>query len=286
MGKGSGSTSTDAAGNRPVVLNRPFRSVAEMGYTFRGSPWKNISFFQPETGDAALLDLFCIAEPPPIASPGGAAAPPMVAGKVNLNTRQEAVLRALLAGASKDELTPAQRLSGSTAGEAGKIAQKLLDRTTGSKAWQGPLTNTAELAGKLFAKGDLAELDPLKDPVYTSVAYESKTSDNRNPDIPPDSGKLKWNFTGFSADLDTVFGSTRDAKTQRFRESALRGLVDGGQTRVWNLMLDLIVQTGRLVPNAKSLEEFVRQGEQRAWVFLAIDRLTGDVIDQQVEWVQ
>jgi hypothetical protein len=30
----------------------------------------------------------------------------------------------------------------------------------------------------------------------------------------------------------------------------------------------------------------MRQGEQRAWVFLAIDRLTGEVIDHQVEWVQ
>ena len=288
MGQGSGSISTDKVGNRPVILNRPFRSVAEMGYTFRGSPWKNISFFLPETGDAALLDLFCIAEPPPISNPGGPAEPPLVAGKVNLNTRQELVLRALLAGGLKDEYTSTQRLSGGATGEAAKAALKLLDRTThaGAKPWLGPLTNVSELAGKLFSKGDVPNVDAEKDPVYTSIAYESKSTVNRNPDIPTGTSQLKWNFTGFSADLEGVFGTTRDTKTQRFRESALRALVDGGQTRVWNLMLDLIVQSGKLVPNARDLKDFVRLGEQRAWVFLAIDRLTGDVLDQQVEWVQ
>ncbi|MEI9999208.1 MAG: hypothetical protein WDO13_08540 [Verrucomicrobiota bacterium] len=45
--------------SRPLILNRPFRSVAEMSYAFSGTPWKNIDFFTPESGSSALLDVFC-----------------------------------------------------------------------------------------------------------------------------------------------------------------------------------------------------------------------------------
>ena len=226
-----------------------------------------------------------------MASPGATAEQPLVAGKVNLNTRQEPVLLAMLSGALKDELNPSQRLTGSSNGEAGKVAQKLLDRTTGSKVWQGPLTNVSDLAGKLFGK----DLNPVNlsggDSVYTSVAFASTTGNSstapmRNLDIEASKADVKWHFTSFAADLGSAFTASRDVKTQRFRESALRALVDGGQTRVWNLMVDLIVQTGKLTPTARSLEDFLRMGERRAWVFLSIDRLTGQVIDQQVEWVQ
>ena len=47
---------------RPYILHRPFCSVAEMGYAFRGTPWKSINFSMPESGDSALLDLFTLTE--------------------------------------------------------------------------------------------------------------------------------------------------------------------------------------------------------------------------------
>ena len=34
--------------SRPIILNRPFRSVADLGYAFRGTPWRNIDFANPE----------------------------------------------------------------------------------------------------------------------------------------------------------------------------------------------------------------------------------------------
>jgi hypothetical protein len=80
--------------SRPLLLHRPFRTVAELGYVFRDVPWKNIDFFTPESGDAALLDLFCINE---TGDPNG-----MVAGKVNLNTRQAPVLTAIVSGGYVD----------------------------------------------------------------------------------------------------------------------------------------------------------------------------------------
>ncbi len=274
---------TTAANSRPLILNRAFRSVAEMGYAFRAMPWKNVTFFLPETGDAALLDLFCLSEAPPLSQRADAtrAAPPLVAGKVNLNTRQEKVLLALLAGALKDELKAAETIAAST--DALTAARALIDRTTGNKPWLGPLTNTSELAGKLCGK-DLAGVTAA-DPVYTATLSRTSTEPNRNPDIPAGKNQLTWHYTGYSADLDSAFGAQKDRKNQRLRESAIRALADCGQTRVWNLMLDLVVQTGRIPARASTLGTYQKNSEQRIWVCLAIDRFTGEILEQSNEWV-
>ena len=274
-----------ASTNRPLILNRPFRSVAEMGYAFRGTPWKNITFFLPETGDAALLDLFCLSDTPlqPTNTTSSNRSLPLVAGKVNLNTRQEPVLRALLAGALKNEFSESDTLSPSS--DAANAARTLIDRTTGTQPWLGPLTNNAELAGKLFAKDlDLTGV-PTTAPIYTTTVFRTGSEPNRNPDMEATKSKLTWHFTGYSADLDNVFGTTKDRKTQRLRESAIRALADCGQTRVWNLMFDVIVQTGDLAENATSLATFRKGAEQRLWLYLAIDRFTGQILERQQEWV-
>jgi hypothetical protein len=65
----------------------------------------------------------------------------------------------------------------------------------------------------------------------------------------------------------------------------MRALADSGQTRVWNLMFDIIVQTGQLPPGVESLVRFAKFSECRAWVCVSIDRLTGEVLDHQVEWI-
>jgi hypothetical protein len=50
-------------------------------------------------------------------------------------------------------------------------------------------------------------------------------------------------------------------------------------------MMDVIVQTGQIPAGGRDLGQFVRNAEARAWVFLAIDRFTGEVLDRQVEMV-
>ena len=276
--------------NRPVVLNRPFQSVAELGYAFRGSPWKNLSFSTPETGDAALLDVFCLTEAPPTMKGNPITegvfektTPPLVAGKVNLNTRQEPVLTAMLNGALKDESSA--EITG-IAAEASPMAQTLIGRTTANKAWLGPLSNVSELAGKLFGKDIPTDTFNMRtDPVYTSIVYQTASEPTRNPDMAPGQtrGKLTWHYTGVSADMESVFLTTKDRKNLRMRESVIRALADGGQTRVWNIMLDLVVQTGKLKPKATTLAQFNKDAERRVWVFFAIDRLTGEILDYQVE---
>jgi hypothetical protein len=220
------------------------------------------------------------------------AAAPLVAGKVNLNTRQEKVLEALISGALKDEVKGGtMAFTSGTASEVSKAAQALIGRTTGSKAWLGPLSNVSEIAGKLFGKDiSITNFNMAVDPVYTSTVSGTTSQKDRNPDMKPFAnsslyGELNWHFTGFSADLDSnkVFTAARDQKNLRMREAVVRALVDSGQTRVWNIMLDLIVQTGRLPSAATDLKQFVKEGEHRVWVFLAIDRLTGEVLDKIVE---
>ncbi len=190
--------------SRPVLLDRPFRSVAELAYAFRGAPWKHIDFFTPETGDAALLDIFCVNE-----SPQGVGN--LAAGRVNLNTRQEPVLRALLAGALLDEATGQLASDPSVANLSFAGARALLDRTSGTGLGRGPLLNIAELAGKpLGINLPIPEVTSIPNAfttistpptsssaaLYTSITPSTVTALGRNPDAAP-GAPLAWTFTGF-----------------------------------------------------------------------------------------
>lgn len=42
----------------PIILNRPFRNVAELSYAFRDLPWKSLDFFTDKSADAGLLESF------------------------------------------------------------------------------------------------------------------------------------------------------------------------------------------------------------------------------------
>jgi hypothetical protein len=82
---------------------------------------------------------------------------------------------------------------------------------------------------------------------------------------------------------DTTGLGPSQPKTER--ESIARALGEAVQTRTWNLMLDVIAQSGRYAPGETDLKKFIVEGEQRYWVHVAIDRFTGQVIDKQVEVV-
>jgi hypothetical protein len=78
----------------------------------------------------------------------------------------------------------------------------------------------------------------------------------------------------------TAIGGTEEAQ-----ETVARVLADVSQTRTWGLLIDVIAQSGRYPPSATSLSNFVVEGEKRYWLHVAIDRFTGEVIDQQLEEV-
>lgn len=224
--------------SRPEILNRPFRSVAELGYVFRDTPWRTLDFFSPESGDAALLDIFCIHEP---ADPD---ADPLVAGRVNLNTPHAVVLQALIEGTAKAngvKITSAESL---------KAAEALVDWTKTLTNNKGPLKNPSELIGKA-----------INSTSYVGYSLE------------------------LNRDNDPVFSSISDRSIKSRRESVMRALSDSGSTRTWNLLVDLIVQTGRYPATATSLDQFQVSSQRQYWIHLAMDRFTGQVIARQVEGV-
>jgi hypothetical protein len=254
-----GNSSPYQGQSRPYFLHRPFRSVAELSYVFSGTPWKNIDFFTPQSGDAPLLDLFTINETPPESSNPNE----LVAGTVNLNTHQTPVLQALLSGAYIDEVgdTAFPPISGAQANSILTSASSLISRTTNTNTGEGPLQNLSELVGR-----------------WNSTLSSGTT--------------LAMGYTGPSGDLTNVYASAFSAPTletmqnvQRFRESFIRPLAAVGNTRVWNLMIDLVAQSGQYPATATGFDNFLVNCEQRYWIHEAIDRYTGQIVDQSVETV-
>jgi len=71
--------------SRPMLLQRPYQSVAELGYVFRDTPWKTLSFFDETSADNVLMELFSLYDQPAT-----------IAGNVNLNTPHQTIREALL----------------------------------------------------------------------------------------------------------------------------------------------------------------------------------------------
>ena len=84
--------------------------------------------------------------------------------------------------------------------------------------------------------------------------------------------------------LPTAANDNQAVKARR--EVVPRAVSSVSQTRVWNLVIDVVAQSGHFKPNANNLQnDFVVEGEQHYWVHVAIDRFTGRVIDKQIETV-
>jgi hypothetical protein len=74
-----------------------------------------------------------------------------------------------------------------------------------------------------------------------------------------------------------------DTNIKERREALVRALASTGQVRTWNLLIDVIAQTGHMPPNATGFNNFVATAEQRYWAHVAIDRFTGQVVSLQLE---
>ena len=85
---------------------------------------------------------------------------------------------------------------------------------------------------------------------------------------------------------NTSLATDPELRVQRLRDATLRALSSSGQTRVWNVMIDLVVQTGRYPSTATGLNNFMVDGQVHNWIHLAIDRLTGQLLDRRVETVK
>jgi hypothetical protein len=127
----------------------------------------------------------------------------------------------------------------------------------------------------------------------TSIITPSQIDDGAGHGIVP--ALMKLTVTGVSpqpminkAELVTRLAadsSVTGLGNKEARECVIRAFSDACQTRTWNLMIDVIAQSGRYPPNASTLAGFLVEGEQHYWVHVAIDRFTGQVIDKQIEVV-
>ncbi|MDX2080287.1 MAG: hypothetical protein SFU53_05840 [Terrimicrobiaceae bacterium] len=203
---------------RPVILNRPFRSVGELSATFRGQPWKSLDFFTAESADAGLLDLFSLDDGE------------VVAGRLSLNTRHTEVIQAVIQNVSRRELV------------------------------HDPISPAAAaaVADDFLAAGSLG-----------NTPYVSKSAI----------------VTQFLANRSSQMSDTTYPINKHRREAVVRALGEIGNARTWNLLIDLVVQSGRYTPASRTIQDFMVEGQRRYWLHVAIDRWTGEVIESQWEAV-
>ena len=132
---------TSSLSYRPIMLNRPFRNVAELGYAFRDLPWKTLDCFTDKSADAGLLDIFCINDGPPSTTSYngtdlGNVVPTAVAGKANLNglyldpsnSALAPVGQPILAGAIWDEIASPPSTVAAT-GSGAQTAQTMMSQS-------------------------------------------------------------------------------------------------------------------------------------------------------------
>lgn len=208
---------------RPVILDRPFQSVAELGYVYRDLPFRTLDFWSSQSADAALLELFSVKDEPPV-----------VAGHVNPNAAPLPVLKAIVAGAARKELSPATLVNST---EAENIAREIC-----SAVGAYPLLNRAD--------------------------FVTAGADSSSP---------------FADRLNSVLGSREFQGNKSDGEAPVRALSGLSNFRTWNLMIDVIAQSGRMSPRATALKDFIVDGERCFWLHVAIDRYTGKIIQRQME---
>jgi hypothetical protein len=78
------------------------------------------------------------------------------------------------------------------------------------------------------------------------------------------------------------------AASDEAKQTIARALAEVGQARTWNLMIDVIAQTGRYAPDATNIAQankFIVEGEKRYWLHIALDRDDGSVLGTQLEEV-
>jgi Tfp pilus assembly protein PilX len=153
--------------NRPVILHRPFNSVAELGYAFRDDPWKTLDFFSSSSADAGLLDLFTLSEAP------------VLAGRVSPNTPYAQVAAALISGATQSSSTnSASYTNVVTPASAMTLAQALTNVSSVS-----PFMSRADLQNRFMTNSALSNFSSIKTEREAVMRSLTESADTRT-----------WNF--------------------------------------------------------------------------------------------
>jgi hypothetical protein len=174
---------------RPVILNRPFRSVGELGYVFRDLPFKTLDLWSKDSADAAILDLFAVSDQSSVSG-----------GKININVAPPSTLRAMFTGAS-DQAFATSTLSNS-------LSSALADSIAGSSS-TNVLKDPAELPAKWGSSVYQALTNSTSDTWYQNKSYgeapiralanvNSVRTWNLLVDVVAQAGKLAANATALN----------------------------------------------------------------------------------------
>ena len=222
-----------AAGNindRSIILNRPFRSVGELGYTYRGIEWRTVDFSSAVSADAGLLDLFSISESQTLNQQStGVYSTPLTAGVVNINTRHPEVLQALLSGSLKNDLDTSAA-SVISASQANAIATAIVAETNAN-----PLINRSEIVTRLM------NLNAVTNSLAGTVSKPEREAVVRALAEPADT--RTWNLL---IDLDVQAGRYPTSAIQSGTPADLPKFDVQGERRYW-LHLAIDRYTGRVI---------------------------------------
>jgi len=230
------------------MLNRPFRNVAELGYAFRDLPWKTLDFFTEKSADAGLLDIFCVNDGPRSTT------------AYNANGDLGMVAPTMVAG----QLNPNSLYLDPNNSALAPVAQPVLagalwDDSSSSVVATGSGDQTAQTMTNRLVNAT------------ATTPMQNKSELITRPGL-------------LTQILPTAANDNQAVKARR--EVVPRAVSSVSQTRVWNLVIDVVAQSGHFKPNANNLQnDFVVEGEQHYWVHVAIDRFTGQVLDKQIEVV-
>ncbi|MCE0496845.1 MAG: hypothetical protein LV481_02705 [Methylacidiphilales bacterium] len=184
---------TGASANRPVILNRPFQSVAEMGYAFRDMPWKTLDLFSPNSADSGLLDLFTLSDAP------------ITAGRVNPNTPYPQVLAALISGATMSTSNGAV-----SSANALTVANAITNVTTTT-----PFVSPADMVNEFMTNSAITTMAPTRIKAEEEAAVRA---------IAESANTRTWNF------LIDIIGQSGRYPTSA---SSLNNFVVEGERRYW-----------------------------------------------------
>jgi hypothetical protein len=216
------------------VVSRGFTTVGEFGYGIDTSPsgvsagvpplklWDSSTNFQY----APVLDFFSY-------NPVSSAYPR--AGIVNLYTKHEPVIAAMLRSALKNDTATTPPASVISASEATQAAHSIVCETQ----WVLTGTNPAGCSSPLGVA--VTQTDRTR-------AIAGRLAARAFRDVP-------------------TLATSDDTKG-----AVVRALAEMGQTRTWNLLIDVIAQTGHYGPNAQGLTDFIPEGEKRYWLHVALGR--------------
>jgi hypothetical protein len=167
------------------------------------------------------------------------------------------------------------------------------------------------------SRAGIVNLNTRNGPVLASIIRGAWLSDQKSENPPPDATYLMSQSQALDAGQAIVTATTASngaavsrADVARLAEAATnklvadglwtspvsdekkqtiaRALAEVGQARTWNLMIDVIAQTGNYAPGTPDLTDpskFIVQGEKRYWLHIALDRDDGVVLGTQLEEV-